>query len=222
MGNLFQAVHHIDWEKCRGKVPIVMQNVGREVIDLRFASRDLFEGLQDAPADDKPVWWRHLEMSEVLIECDRDSLLCRVPKCALLESMSCFFPFMLQEIHRVVDWDKFSGLIPVATQRALGSRVLMQAWMNREALQRTVETGHMWYWSRSRQCLWEKGSTSGAYQYLEVFPQVYGHCEHESLLFQARQRGDAACHEGYKSCFSRQIMFDGSLKVVGERVFDPR
>ncbi len=93
------------------------------------------------------------------------------------------------------------GLIPVVVQDAEGGDVLMMAWANREALQRTLDEGLMVYWSRSRQELWRKGDTSGHRQHLE---ELRVDCDADVLLARIHQEG-AACHTGERSCFSRKV-----------------
>ncbi|NSW80142.1 MAG: phosphoribosyl-AMP cyclohydrolase [Chthonomonadetes bacterium] len=110
------------------------------------------------------------------------------------------------------------GLIPAIVQDADTGEVLMMAWMNREALQRTIETGKATYWSRSRQKFWVKGESSGHFQEVQG---VYIDCDADTVLLKVRQTG-AACHEGYRSCFFRQVDAEGgTLKVVAERLVDP-
>jgi phosphoribosyl-AMP cyclohydrolase len=110
------------------------------------------------------------------------------------------------------------GLIPAIVQDAGDGRVLMMAWMNAESLGKTLETGVMHYWSRSRQKLWLKGETSGHTQKVE---RCFADCDADTLLFQVRQEG-GACHTGYRSCFFREFAPDGSTRpVIEERIFDP-
>ncbi|MCW2278014.1 bifunctional phosphoribosyl-AMP cyclohydrolase/phosphoribosyl-ATP diphosphatase HisIE [Heliophilum fasciatum] len=89
------------------------------------------------------------------------------------------------------------GLIPAVVQDHQTGRVLMVAYMNRESLEKTVATGQMHYYSRSRKALWHKGETSGHYQHVKA---VEVDCDQDTLLFQVEQIG-AACHEGSRSCF---------------------
>jgi phosphoribosyl-AMP cyclohydrolase len=121
-----------------------------------------------------------------------------------------------------IDYVKFDekGLIPVIAQENTTGEILMFAWMNRESLEITLETGKMTYWSRSRQKLWLKGGTSGNFQ--EVV-EAFIDCDCDTLLFKVEQKGlQAACHNGYKSCFYRRINpSDGSLAVIAEKVFEP-
>lgn len=90
------------------------------------------------------------------------------------------------------------GLIPAVAQDWLDGAVLMLAWMNREALQRTLESGEVHYWSRSRQQLWHKGATSGHTQHLRGLRYD---CDADVLLLSIEQVGDVACHTGARSCF---------------------
>ena len=117
-----------------------------------------------------------------------------------------------------VNFDKAGGLVPVIAQDADTGEVLMLAWMNQEAYEETLRTGRACYFSRSRNRLWRKGEESGHVQGVE---SVYVDCDADTILLKVRQLGGAACHEGYKSCFFRQVEGD-ELKVVAQRVFDPK
>ena len=90
------------------------------------------------------------------------------------------------------------GLVPAIAQDYLDGTVLMMAWMNRESLQKTIETGETWYWSRSRQELWHKGATSG---HLQKVKSMRYDCDSDALLVTIEQIGDVACHTGERSCF---------------------
>ena len=94
------------------------------------------------------------------------------------------------------------GLVPAIVQEHEGGRVLMMAWMNRESLERTLETGRTWFWSRSRQEYWCKGETSGDRQYVRA---AYYDCDGDALLFTVEQEGRGACHTGEYSCFFRSF-----------------
>ncbi len=109
------------------------------------------------------------------------------------------------------------GLIPAIIQDAASGVVLMMAYMNREALEKTIATGETWFWSRSRKTFWHKGETSGNVQLVQ---EVLYDCDRDTLLVKVEQRG-AACHEGYYSCFHYRMEQDGSVTMVGERQFDP-
>lgn len=88
-------------------------------------------------------------------------------------------------------------LIPAVVQEASTGQVLMLAYMNKESLKRTLESGYTWFWSRSRQELWNKGATSG---HLQKVVAMYSDCDKDTLLVQVEQTG-AACHTGHHSCF---------------------
>ena len=90
------------------------------------------------------------------------------------------------------------GLVPAIAQDYLDGTVLMMAWMNQESLQKTLETGETWYWSRSRQELWHKGATSG---HIQKVRSLRYDCDSDALLIVIEQIGDVACHTGERSCF---------------------
>lgn len=115
----------------------------------------------------------------------------------------------------ILDELKFNadGLIPAIVQDHRSGQVLMMAWMNRESLQRTIETKFCTYWSRSRQQFWVKGETSGHLQHVK---RICVDCDQDALLVFVEQVG-AACHENYRSCFYRDLTPDG-LVVNAERV----
>jgi phosphoribosyl-AMP cyclohydrolase len=92
------------------------------------------------------------------------------------------------------------GLVGAIVQETGTGRVLMFAWMNREALEQTLTTGRTWFWSRSRQEYWCKGETSGDRQYVR---EAYYDCDMDVLLFVVEQVGRGACHTGERSCFFR-------------------
>lgn len=105
------------------------------------------------------------------------------------------------------------GLVPVVTQSVDDGTVLMLAYADREALERTEATGLAHYYSRSREALWQKGATSGNVQHVA---EVRVDCDGDALLYRVDQEG-GACHTGYATCFYRTL--DG--ETVEERVFDP-
>lgn len=117
-----------------------------------------------------------------------------------------------------IDFEKSGGLVPVIVQDHGTGEVLMLAYMNRTSWEKTKETGNACYWSRSRNQLWIKGETSGRYQ---IVKEIFIDCDGDTLLLKVEQRGGAACHMGYRSCFYRQVQQD-MVKVVGQKVFDPK
>jgi phosphoribosyl-AMP cyclohydrolase/phosphoribosyl-ATP pyrophosphohydrolase/phosphoribosyl-AMP cyclohydrolase len=93
-------------------------------------------------------------------------------------------------------------LVGAIVQEAGTGRVLMFAWMNRESLEKSLNTGRMWFWSRRRNELWCKGETSGDRQYVR---EVFYDCDADALLFVVEQEGRGACHTGERSCFFRSF-----------------
>jgi phosphoribosyl-AMP cyclohydrolase len=116
-----------------------------------------------------------------------------------------------------LNFDKLGGLIPVVVQDYASGEVLMLAFMNRQAWEETLKTRRATYWSRSRNQLWVKGETSGNYQEVK---EVLVDCDEDTVLLKVLQKGGAACHTGYRSCFYRRLEED-ELNIVGERVFNP-
>ena len=118
-----------------------------------------------------------------------------------------------------LDFSKSSdGLIPAIAQDYLTGDVLMLAYINEEAWEKTLHTGIATYWTRSRQKLWVKGESSGNIQKIK---EILVDCDLDTVIFKVEQVGDAACHVGYRSCFYRRVNKDGSLSIEGERIFDP-
>jgi len=109
------------------------------------------------------------------------------------------------------------GLLPVIVQDIDGGEVLMMAWMNREALKKTITSGKAYFWSRSRKKLWLKGESSGHYQLVR---EIRIDCDEDTLLIKVEQI-KAACHKGYKSCFFRKINKEGKIELIGEKLFEP-
>lgn len=116
------------------------------------------------------------------------------------------------------DFAKMKGLVPAIAQDAATGEVLMMAYMNEEAWDRTIETGEVHYYSRSRDELWHKGATSGHVQKLR---SVRLDCDNDTVLLLIEQIGGAACHMGYRSCFFRELK-DGAVNECSPLVFDPK
>lgn len=108
-----------------------------------------------------------------------------------------------------VRWDS-QGLVPAIAQEAATGKVLMMAWMNRDALQATVSEGRAVYFSRSRGCLWRKGEQSG---HVQLVREIRLDCDGDAILLQVEQRGGIACHTGRHSCFFQRLE-DGTWRVV--------
>ena len=110
-----------------------------------------------------------------------------------------------------IDFAKQGGILPAIAQDASSGEVLMQAYMNREAWEKTLSTGLAHYWSRSRGRIWKKGETSGNFQ--EVL-EIRVDCDADCVLLKVRQTGGVACHTGRRSCFYRRVA--GGELVVDE------
>jgi phosphoribosyl-AMP cyclohydrolase len=118
------------------------------------------------------------------------------------------------------------GLIPVVTTDAGSGEVLMHAYMNEEALRKTITHGEAFYWSRSRNCLWHKGATSGLVQKVV---EMRIDDDQDAVWLRVTVEGDASCHVGYRSCFYRSIPLQGQtvsspVKLTFEesvKTFDP-
>jgi phosphoribosyl-AMP cyclohydrolase len=108
-------------------------------------------------------------------------------------------------------------LIPVVTQDCKTGEVLMVAYMNKEALKKSIRTKKCHYYSRSRKKLWLKGETSG---HIQKIKEIFMDCDKDCLLIKIQQIG-AACHAGYKSCFYRSLK-GTKFKVIAKKVFDPK
>lgn len=110
-----------------------------------------------------------------------------------------------------------NGLIPAIVQDIANGDVLMMAYMNEEAIKRTLESSLVTLWSRSRKAYWVKGETSG---HTQTVKEVYYDCDGDTLLIKVEQKV-AACHEGYHSCFFRKVE-NGNGKMIAKRLFDPK
>jgi phosphoribosyl-AMP cyclohydrolase len=117
----------------------------------------------------------------------------------------------------ILDFAKQDGLIAAVVQDAGTHRVLMVGYMNREALDKTVATGHVTFFSRSRQKLWTKGESSG--HVLKLVSMAVD-CDGDALLVRASPVGPGVCHEGYESCFYRTLT-DGEWLITEEPAYDP-
>lgn len=115
-----------------------------------------------------------------------------------------------------LNFEKMNGLVPAVAQDWKSGEILMVAFMNKEAFEKTLETGKATYWSRERKKLWVKGEQSGNSQMVK---EVLVDCDNDTVLLKVEQSG-AACHEGYRSCFYKKFE-NGKIRIVGERVFDP-
>jgi phosphoribosyl-AMP cyclohydrolase len=114
-----------------------------------------------------------------------------------------------------LDFEKENGLVPAIVQDAENNDVLMLGFMNREAFDKTRETGCVTFYSRSRKKLWMKGESSGQKLLLR---ELLFDCDKDAVLVRVSLAGDAVCHEGYRSCFFRRIEPSGDVTVIAERL----
>ena len=129
-----------------------------------------------------------------------------------LENLPKGSSLALQEVIDNLPWNT-QGLINAVTQQYDSGKLLMVAWMNKEALLETIASKRACYWSRSRQCLWRKGETSGHTQEVK---SIFLDCDGDAVLLKVDQKR-AACHTGRKSCFYNQII-DDRVVVVNDKV----
>jgi len=118
-----------------------------------------------------------------------------------------------------LDFSKLDGLLPAVVQDAKTGQVLMVGFMNQEAWQETLKSGQATFFSRTRQTLWRKGSTSG---HVQEVKEIWIDCDDDTVLLKVNQVGGAACHTGHVSCFYRRLNDQGQLITVGRPVFDPQ
>ncbi|MBI4443876.1 MAG: phosphoribosyl-AMP cyclohydrolase [Acidobacteria bacterium] len=117
----------------------------------------------------------------------------------------------------LLKFDKLNGLLPAVVQDAASGKVLMVGYMNAEALEKTLATGQVTFFSRSRNRLWVKGESSG---HVLKLRDVLVDCDEDALVVVAEQLGPGTCHRGYRSCFYRRVQ-DGMLAEAEARAFDP-
>ncbi|MFN2268575.1 MAG: phosphoribosyl-AMP cyclohydrolase [Desulfonatronovibrio sp.] len=116
------------------------------------------------------------------------------------------------------DFAKGNGLLPAIVQEHDTGEVLMLAYVNEEAWEKTLETQEAHYFSRSRNCIWHKGGTSG---HVQKIKEIRVDCDYDTILYKVEQIGGAACHKGYKSCFFSRVE-NGDITVCEKMIFDPR
>ncbi|MBI4777674.1 phosphoribosyl-AMP cyclohydrolase [Candidatus Desantisbacteria bacterium] len=117
-----------------------------------------------------------------------------------------------------LNFAKMDGLVPAVVQDYKTGEVLMLAFINEEAWQKTLDTGKAHYYTRTRGKIWLKGETSGHFQLIK---EILVDCDEDTVVFKVEQIGGAACHTGYNSCFYRRVDGD-ELMVCKEMVFDPQ
>ena len=183
---------------------------------------------------------RHIKILELICEKykkkeESDKIVCRHPDEYCKFRTSCMIHFisgeskssarmldlkreMPSEKHMIkLRFDKGNGLLPAIVQDYKTNKVLMLAYFNEEAWNKTLETGKAHYWSRSRNKLWLKGESS---RHFQIIKEILVDCDEDTVIFKVEQLGGAACHKGYSSCFFRSVK-GGELKVIGKMVFDP-
>jgi phosphoribosyl-AMP cyclohydrolase len=116
-----------------------------------------------------------------------------------------------------IKWNE-QGLVPVITQEFSSKQVLTLAWMNKESLQLTVDTGHAVYWSRSRKKLWHKGEESGNQQLIK---SIRLDCDNDAVLIEVEQKGGIACHTGRHHCFYNKLE-NGHWQITESVLKDPK
>jgi phosphoribosyl-AMP cyclohydrolase len=123
-------------------------------------------------------------------------------------------------VNKIIEKIKFDdkGLIPAIIQDEISGEVLTLCYMNKEALEKTINEGKIYVYRRSKQKLMLKGGTSGCIQNVR---KLYIDCEGNSLVFEVEQVR-AGCHEGYFSCYFREVDKDGNMKISATRIFDPK
>ena len=139
-------------------------------------------------------------------------------ECHRKEHMSDSSREMSNDLFETVKFDD-KGLVPCVVQDHKDGTVLMVAYMNLDALKKTLETQRATFWSRSRQAFWIKGESSGNVQKLK---ELRIDCDGDCLVAKVEQIGDAACHTGHRSCFYRVSGATGALEMQGKPLFDPK
>ncbi|MBC8316486.1 MAG: phosphoribosyl-AMP cyclohydrolase [Desulfobulbaceae bacterium] len=117
-----------------------------------------------------------------------------------------------------LNFQKGDGLLPAIVQDYESNEVLMLAYINEQAWEKTLATGKAHYWSRSRNSLWLKGESSS---HVQLVKEILVDCDEDTVVYRVQQLGGAACHKGYRSCFFRKV--DGeTFTIKDEPVFDPQ
>ena len=117
-----------------------------------------------------------------------------------------------------LDFEKGNGVLPAIVQDYRSGKILMVAYMNKDAWELTLQTGEAHYWSRSRKEIWHKGTISGN---IQIVKEIFADCDFDAVLLKVEQVGGAACHLGYESCFHNKVDRNGDITIIGERIFDP-
>ena len=110
------------------------------------------------------------------------------------------------------------GLLPAIVQDHVSGEILMLAFINQQAWDKTLATGKAHYWSRSRNTLWLKGESSG---HVQLIREILVDCDSDTVIYKVEQLGGAACHTGYRSCFFRRVEGETLVSVFAQKVFEP-
>lgn len=110
------------------------------------------------------------------------------------------------------------GLLPAIVQDHVSGEILMLAFINQQAWEKTLATGKAHYWSRSRNTLWLKGESSG---HVQLIREILVDCDSDTVIYKVEQLGGAACHTGYRSCFFRRVEGETLVSVFAQKVFEP-
>ncbi len=126
---------------------------------------------------------------------------------------------MTEDTHKILTQIKFNAndLVPVIVQDYKNNDILMFAWMNKEALTLTIEKKIAFYYSRSRQKLWQKGEQSG---YSQEVKEIFTDCDNDVILLKVAQKGGISCHTGRKSCFFNKLV-DSKWKIIADVIKNP-
>jgi phosphoribosyl-AMP cyclohydrolase len=124
----------------------------------------------------------------------------------------------MMELVKNMKYDS-NGLIPAVVQDYKDGTILMVAYMNKEAFEKTIKTKKATFWSRSRNKFWIKGEESGNVQKVK---EIFYDCDKDCILLKVNQIGGAACHTGHRSCFFTKVTSTGNTKTIGKKVFDPK
>ena len=213
----------IPWENLQGALPTIFQGIGPggpEILAVQNTKKPVFEDLlqhQFLELKYDSQGCPDCIVQDLRMDCDTDCLLVKVTASDELRNQhrKHFHPLENEVPSSLF---KRSRLMLAVTQDWQRGDVLMAAFMDEEALRLTLSTRFLHYFSRKRG-KWKKGEESGNVQHL-----MDGRFDEKAnaLVFSIRQEGGAACHDGYRSCFYRMIEINGSLTIVGERVFDPK
>jgi len=247
--NVEKVIELLDWEKGRGKVMVILRQENNQlaccgVLRAHYTTAEELRCIFTGTWEHGGMRWR-MDIGNVRVDCDADAVLISVlaryvdigngtknywpPSDGISVHGQCVgncFPWA-SCVSRPTNRDDFVkrwkndaslNLLPVVVvNRQSRDDVLMCGWLNEEAHVRSLQTGLMHFYSRSRDCLWQKGKTSG---HCMRDPEFFWQCDEQALIVFVDAE-EPACHEGYRTCFFREVMDDG-LETIEKRVFDPK